>query len=107
LRGINVLPSLLSYLKCIKRGLVPESTFRYLHIITSLGMRQKKAEDAEPTKEFVIQLAQLWVVAQCRCVPTKMYHSESHLDCFSVDPWLVDEFKNCAEKFSKKLTQPE
>ncbi|CAD5216567.1 unnamed protein product [Bursaphelenchus okinawaensis] len=46
--------------------------------------------------QFVFQLAQLWVVARCKC-PLVKWHSLNHLDCFSVDPWLVDEIRLCTE----------
>jgi hypothetical protein len=56
------------------------------------------------TDKFIYQLANLWIVAQCRCMPMKAWHSNSHLDCFSVDPWLIDEFRNCAESLVKEVT---
>ncbi|KAI6181997.1 hypothetical protein M3Y99_01959000 [Aphelenchoides fujianensis] len=65
--------------------------------------KPKMRPAAQPAKSsrlvdhFVMQLAQLWIVAQCRCTPMRIWHSTSHLDCFSVEPWLVEEFRTCAK----------
>jgi hypothetical protein len=66
-------------------------------------MGQKDEEINGLVNEFVIRLAHLYIVARCRCSPVKLYHSETHLNCFSVDEWLIDEFREGAKVFAKQL----
>jgi hypothetical protein len=68
-------------------------------------MGHKDDKIGKLTNEFVIRLAQLYVVSRCKCSPLKIYHSASHLDCFSVDEWLIDEFRDGAKAFAKQVKE--
>ena len=46
---------------------------------------------------LVAQLAQLWVVAHCKCTRLRSWHSLDHLDCFSIEPWIVEQFSELAK----------
>ncbi|CAD5222188.1 unnamed protein product [Bursaphelenchus xylophilus] len=72
--------------------------YRHRAGIENVENRRRKLID-----QFVFELAQLWVVARCRCPVMKGWHSLSHLDCFSVDPWLVDELRTCTENLVDSL----
>ncbi|GMT36859.1 hypothetical protein PFISCL1PPCAC_28156 [Pristionchus fissidentatus] len=46
--------------------------------------------------EIIERLAQMMIVARCRC-PLRRSKSETHLDCFQMDSWIQEEFRNCVE----------
>lgn len=68
-----------------------------------MGHKEKQVDGS--VNDFVIRLAHLYVVARCKCVPMKMYHSVSHLDCFSVDEWLIEEFRDGAKMLVKQVDE--
>ncbi|GMT06360.1 hypothetical protein PENTCL1PPCAC_28534 [Pristionchus entomophagus] len=46
--------------------------------------------------EIIERLAQMMIVAKCRC-SMRRSKSESHLNCFQMDSWIQEEFRNCVE----------
>lgn len=60
--------------------------------------RSTRRRKEQLVEQFVFQMAQLWVVARCRCAVLRGWHSLSHLDCFCVEPWLVEELTRCAQR---------
>ncbi|KAE9554233.1 hypothetical protein FO519_002532 [Halicephalobus sp. NKZ332] len=53
-------------------------------------------------ENFVAQLAQLWVVAHCKCTRLRSWHSSDHLDCLSIEPWIVEQFNEIAKTVNYK-----
>ncbi|WKY16717.1 hypothetical protein Q1695_001384 [Nippostrongylus brasiliensis] len=45
--------------------------------------------------EILTRLADLWVVGKCKCFMQRS-KSTSHIDCFQLEPWVVEELSACA-----------
>ncbi|GMR60463.1 hypothetical protein PMAYCL1PPCAC_30658, partial [Pristionchus mayeri] len=46
--------------------------------------------------EIIERLAQMMIVTRCRC-SIRRSKSESHLNCFHMDSWIQEEFRNCVD----------
>ncbi|VDO27074.1 unnamed protein product [Haemonchus placei] len=51
--------------------------------------------------EILTRLADLWVVGKCKCFMQRS-KSTSHIDCFQLEPWVVEELNVCAALGSTK-----
>ncbi|KAK0396822.1 hypothetical protein QR680_001872 [Steinernema hermaphroditum] len=48
----------------------------------------------EKMSEVSARLAYLWVAANCKCVMRRC-RSANHVDCFRIDPWIVEQIQEC------------
>ncbi|KAK5978325.1 hypothetical protein GCK32_004283 [Trichostrongylus colubriformis] len=51
--------------------------------------------------EIVARLAELWIVGKCKCFMQRS-KSTTHIDCFRLEPWVVEELNVCAALGSTK-----
>ncbi|VDK52483.1 unnamed protein product, partial [Cylicostephanus goldi] len=54
------------------------------------------------TSELLSRLADLWIVGKCKCFMQRS-KSTSHIDCFQLEPWVVEELNACARLASSKF----